>query len=129
MRALTFSLILSLAACEYERPGRQVLPQAFIGSETTTLASDMIEITVIVARPRPGAIAAYSDCVAAEYALIRGVKYAHRIAAFPLATQRGNADMVREKTTYLVTDLEPAFGPLTASDVTGECRKAGVPTI
>ena len=129
MRLTIIGLFLALGACEFERPGRQVLPQAFIGAQTNTIASDLVEVTVTVARPRPGAIAAYSDCVAAGYALIRGVKYARRVAAFPLATHRGKADMVSEKTTYLVTDLKPAFTSLTASDVIGGCRKAGVPTI
>ena len=120
---------LMLAGCEYERQGTQVLPQAFLGSETRLIAVDLVEISVTVARPRPGAMAAYSDCVAAGYALIRGLTYARRVAGFPLAGQRGMADVVREKTTYLVTDLEPAVSALTAEEIARDCRAANIPTI
>ena len=129
MRWAIIGLVLGLSACEYERAGTQVLPQAFLGSEVKLLAVDLVEITVTVARPRPGAMLAYSDCVAAGYALIRGLKYARRVAGFPLATQRGKADVVRERWTYLVTDLTPAVPAQTASRIAGDCRSANIPTI
>ena len=129
MRGLIIAAALLLWGCEYEREGTQVLPQAFLGSQTKLLAVDLVEITVTVARPRPGALMAYSDCVGAGYALIRGLKYARRVAGFPLATQRGMADVVRERWTYLVTDIEPSVPALTASQIAGDCRSANIPTI
>lgn len=129
MRWAIIWLALGLTACEYQRQGTQVLPQAFMGSEVKLLAVDLAQITVSVARPRPGAMAAYSDCVAAGYALIRGLKYARRVAGFPLATQRGMADVVRERWTYLVTDLTPAVPAPTAEEIAGNCRSANIPTI
>lgn len=129
MRIGIIWLVAALGACEYERAGTQVLPQAFLGSEVKLLAEDLVEITVSVARPREGALVAYSDCVGAGYALIRGLKYARRVAGFPLVTQRGMADVVRERWTYLVTDLEPAVRALTAEEIAGNCRSANIPTI
>ena len=114
-------------ACEFDRVGKQALPQAFIGSETRLTAIDIVEITVSVARPRPGALEAYGDCVGAQYALIRGVEYARPITRF--SARSGNADILVETTSYLLSDLAPTGTALRADQIVADCRSRNIPTV
>lgn len=117
-----------LAACEFERDPGQALPQIFAGAETKLLANDLVEVSATVLRPRPGSLRAYTDCVASQYTLIRGMAYARRVISSE--NRSGLADAVRERTTYLISPLRPD-GPfvLTATEVVAKCRAAGIPTV
>lgn len=119
--------LLALTACEFEREGTQVLPQSFLGAETKLQAEDIVEITVTVARPRPGALQAYSDCVGAQYTLIRGMTYLRRITTFPDVS--GLADVLREKTTYLLANEPPSDTALTAAQIVATCKANQIPTV
>ena len=129
MRGAYLLAFLALAGCEWEREGTQVLPQVFLASETRLLAMDMVEIRVTVARPRPGALAAYSDCVGAQYALIRGLNYARRVAAIPMLTRQGMADVVSERTTYLLTDFPSSGSAPNAAKIVADCQANDIPTV
>lgn len=128
MRWGILAALMALPACEFEREGQQALPQVFVGSEAKLLAMDMVEMYVSVSRPRPGAMQAYSDCVAAQYALIRGLNYARRVASFPV-DRAGLADIVTERTTYLLSDIAPSGASLNAAEIVADCREAGIPTV
>lgn len=119
--------LLALSGCEFEREGTQALPQSFLGAETKLQAEDIVEITVTVARPRPGALQAYSDCVGAQYTLIRGMTYARRITTFPDIS--GLADVLREKTTYLLANDPPSDTALTAAQIVATCKANQIPTV
>ena len=124
---LLFLAGFALAACEFERKGRQALPMAFLGVETELTALDIVEITVAVARPRPGALEAYADCAGAQYAVIRGLEFARPIARFP--ERSGFADVVVEKTSFLLTDLPPTTTAKRAPEIVADCKARNIPTV
>lgn len=120
--------LVTLAACEFEREGRQVLPQQFIGSDKTLIAHDLVEVQVTVLRPRPGALLAYADCVASAFGADRGQLYARRVKSITMP--KGFADAVGLKVTYLLSHLKPEGKVvLTSKQVLAKCKKNGIPTV
>ncbi len=117
-----------LAACEFQREGEQVLPQQFLGADTTLFAHDLVEVNVTVLRPRHGALLAYADCVASRFGETRGQLYARRIKSINLP--KGMADALGLKVTYLLSPLRPQGKfVLTSKEVLAKCEKNGIPTV
>lgn len=124
--AAFFSLaFLVLASCEFEREGEQAVPQQFMGAETKLVAVDLVDVTVSIARPRPGALQAYADCVGSQYTLIRGMPYARRVSS----DRTGLGDVLTDKVTFLLSPVAPRGNfVLNAREVVAKCKSAGVPT-
>lgn len=128
-QAPTFMLLLiaffALAACEFEREGTQALPMQFLAAKTEMVSNDMVDVSVSVARPRPGALKAYADCVGSQYARIRGMKYARRVTS----SRTGFSDVLTDKVTFLISPVRPAGDfVLDADEIIVKCKRVGVPT-
>ncbi len=117
--------LLTLAACEGPASKTQP-PMRFLGTKTELLSADMVDITVSAVRPREGAMKAYADCVGSQYAVIRGMDYARRVAS----TRTGQGDVLTDKVTFLISPVAPTGDfVLNASEVVSKCKRAGVPTV
>lgn len=126
MLVLTMAAVVLLSACA-QRIGSSVSdPVTFMGAKTRLIARDMVQVTASVAHPVAGAATAYADCVAAQYALIRGMSHASRVTS----TTTGQADIVSEKTTYLVSSVAPdGKNVLNAQEIVTRCKANNVPTV
>ena len=114
-----------LSACE--GPDTATAPEMrFLGAQTRLVANDMVDVTVSAARPRQGAMKAYADCVGSQYAVIRGMDYARKVASL----RSGQGDVLTDKVTYLISSVAPSGEfVLNAKDVVAKCNRAGVPTV
>ena len=130
---LTISLLaglclLVLSACEFNRDEPQVLPQQFIGADTTLYAHDLVEVNATILRPRPGALLAYADCVASQFGKQRGQLYARRVKA--IQDPQFMADAASMKVMYLLSHVRPEGKfVLTSEQVLTKCEKHGIPTV
>lgn len=126
-QALLLALFLTgtLAACA-ARLGRADLdPIVFLDSETKFLDGNMVEVKASAAFPTIGAVAAYSDCVAARYALERNKSYVSRVLTRP----SGLGDIVTETTTYLLSSVAPGgANVLNARQILSGCNTHQIPT-
>lgn len=124
MLALGFGLVLS--ACAQRIGSAPKEPMVFIAAQTKLLSNDIVEITASVAHPSFGVPTAYADCVGAQYALIRGMKYASRLTS----EQTGHADIVSEKTSYLLSRVAPGGkNVLNATEIVQRCKANQIPTV
>ncbi|UWQ23008.1 hypothetical protein K3554_07395 [Jannaschia sp. W003] len=100
------------------------------GVETALLAPDLVRLRVAMAGARDLAdLRAYADCAAAQYALIRGFRYARHVRTAPSGEgERGGVR--RADAVYTVSpDLPRGLRTIEAEDRVAECRRRGIPTV
>lgn len=125
---------LALAACSEMQvtPGIAPPPDpnfrpVYEGIETRLLDTDLVNFTLRMRGARSNEdIRAYGDCAAAQYALIRGFRFARHV--------RTNVDRLGEvwqgDAVYTISaDLPRGTQTLDAGLQVAICREAGVPTV
>lgn len=124
--ALALSIGLLLAACAQRLTAPATEPMVYLAAETRLVARDIVDITTSIAHPIAGANAAYGDCVAAQYALIRGLSHVSRLTT----EQTGQGDIVSEKTSFLLSSVAPGGKfVLNATEIVEKCKHSRIPTV
>ena len=105
----------------------QPFTPAYLGSQTRLLEDDLVNFLVEMRGAQSAAdVAEYAECVAAQYALIRGFGFARHL--------RTNVDeeagLWRGDAVYTVSPALPGgLMPLDAEIVVETCRERGIPTV
>lgn len=130
MRWLLFPL-LALAACGEtpapEPAGFQPFTPDYLGTQTRLLEDDLVNFLVEMRGARsPADLAEYAECVAAQYALIRGFGFARHL--------RTNVDeeggLWRGDAVYTISPALPeGLKTIDAEVVVETCRERGIPTV
>ncbi|RME16165.1 MAG: hypothetical protein D6801_05995 [Alphaproteobacteria bacterium] len=97
------------------------------GIETALLDGDLVQFRVRMAGARDEAdVAAYAECAAAEYALIRGYGFARHVRT---NVERTGSDW-RGDAVYVISDALPeGLRTIDAEVTVAACRENGIPTI
>ncbi len=130
MRWWPFPFLL-IAACgevpDQGRPAFEPLDGEYLGSQTRLLEDDLVNFLVEMRGARsPADVADYAECVAAQYALIRGFGFARHL--------RTNVDeeggLWRGDAVYTVSPALPdGLRTIDAEVVVDTCRESGIPTV
>ncbi|MCB1338995.1 MAG: hypothetical protein KDK10_16595 [Maritimibacter sp.] len=125
------ALVLALAGCTAtdEPVTRAAVPfePAYLGIETALLDGDLVQFHVEMTGARDQAdVAAYGECAAAQYALIRGFGFARHVRTnVDEAGSRWRGDAV-----YVISDALPeGLRTIDAEVVAAACKENGIPTI
>jgi len=119
----------ALAGCQPgpEAPGKAAFEPVYLGIETRLLDRDLVDFRVRMRGARDRAdVAAYADCAAAGYTLIRGFGFARHVR-----TEVQERDgLWRGDAVYTISSTLPA-GLLTidAKVVAANCAERGIPTV
>jgi hypothetical protein len=131
--ALMLGMGFALAACataEAEAPvtrAQTVFEPSYLGIETQLLDGDLVQFHVEMTGARDQAdVTAYSECAAAQYALIRGYGFARHV--------RTNTDDQGSRWTgdavYVISDALPqGLRTIDAEVTVAACEENGIPTI
>ena len=131
--APTLGGALALAACataEAEEPvtrAEMVFDPTYLGIETALLDGDLVQFHVEMTGARDQAdVAAYGECAAAQYALIRGYGFARHV--------RTNTDDLGGRWTgdavYVISEALPqGLRTIDAEVTVAACEENGIPTI
>ena len=104
---------------------------AYLGVETQLLEGDLVRFQVAIAADQddpaaPKGVAAYADCAAAQYALIRGFGFARHLrtnVTFEQGTWRGDA-------AYTISSAIPGgLKTIDAEVIVSDCHENGIPTV
>ncbi|SLN42622.1 hypothetical protein ROJ8625_02086 [Roseivivax jejudonensis] len=131
MRLRPWLLAVALAACAADDPDRDVSDAPFDpvyeGVETRLLDGDLVQFNVAMRGARDGSdIAAYAECAAAQYALIRGYGFARHL--------RTNVDeeggLWRADAVYTISPALPrGLKTIEAESAVAGCAENGIPTV
>ncbi len=126
-RAALISPVL-LAACAVQNPTRgAAFAPEYLGVETRLLEGDLVQFKVAMKGARTGRdVAAYAECAAAQYALIRGYGFARHLRTN--IDEKGgvwSADAV-----YTISPSLPRGRKAIDAEVTvADCAENGIPTV
>ncbi len=132
LRNLSFLLSagVGLAACAPAEPvDRAELPfePAYLGTETRLLEGDLVNFLVEMTGARDFEdVADYAECVAAQYTVIRGYKFARHV--------RTNVDekgsIWRGDAVYTISpELPEGLKTIDAKAAVADCANNGIPTV
>ena len=131
LAALHIALALTLGACaQTEEPvARADMPfdPGYLGLETALLDGDLVQFHVEMTGARdPADVAAYGECAAAQYALIRGYGFARHV--------RTTTDDLGSSWTgdavFVISDALPdGLRTIDAEVTVAACNENGIPTI
>ena len=119
---------LALSGCQSaERPVVDVFRPDYRGVETRLLEGDLVEFRVAMAGARDGQdLVDYTECAAAQYALIRGFGFARQVRTN--VSEEGG--VWRADAVYTVSPAVPRGLRTIDAEVTVEsCRERGIPTV
>ena len=118
---------LALAGCSPPPPTAEDFIPEYRGVETVLLAGDLVQFNVAMTKAMvPANVAAYAECAAAQYALIRGYGFARHV--------RTNVEIEggiwRADAVYTISPSLPrGLKTIDAEVVTANCREKGIPTV
>lgn len=118
---------LALAACDAPAPTAEQLIPDYRGVETQLLDGDLVRFQVSMTNALERAnVAAYAECAAAEYTLIRGYGFARHVR-----TNVDEADGVwTGDAVYTISPgLPQGLRTIDAEVVAANCREKGIPTV
>ncbi|MEQ6248343.1 hypothetical protein ABMC89_05585 [Sulfitobacter sp. HNIBRBA3233] len=127
MKRLAAIGLLALSACEPAPPTAEDFIPEYKGVETVLLDGDLVQFNVAMTKARePANVAAYAECAAAQYALIRGYGFARHV--------RTNVEIEggiwRADAVYTISPSLPrGLKTIDAEVVTANCREKGIPTV
>ena len=131
LAAAHITLAVALGACaQTEEPvarAEVAFDPGYLGIETALLDGDLVQFHVEMTGARDGAdVAAYAECAAAQYALIRGFGFARHVrTSTNEAASRWTGDAV-----YVISDALPkGLRTIDAEVVVAACEENGIPTI
>lgn len=99
----------------------------YLGAKTRLLDAELFEVEVLA---RGGslteALSRYSDCVASQYALIRGFDYLRRVSGSQQSRRVGR----QQNTLYTLSKAEPrGASVLQANKMLSACNAGKIPTL
>ncbi|MFD1343819.1 hypothetical protein [Litorisediminicola beolgyonensis] len=121
---------LALAACAPPEPvDRETLPfePTYRGIETRLLDGDLVQFGVAMDGARDSLdVERYAECAAAQYALIRGYRFARHLRTN--VTEEGG--LWRADAVYTISpDLPRGLRTLDAQVVAANCAQNGIPMV
>lgn len=115
------------AGCEM--PEQQDMPfePQYRGIETRLLEGDLVNFHVEMIGARDGNdVAAYAECAAAQYTLIRGYGFARHVRT----TTDEEAGLWRGDAVYTISSALPdGLKTIDAEVTVANCRESGIPTV
>jgi len=119
--------MLALAACTPPIPTAEDFIPEYKGVETVLLDGDLVQFNVAMTKARASEnVAAYAECAAAQYTLIRGYGFARHVRT-NVAIEGG---IWRADAVYTISpSLPKGLKTIDAEVVTENCRDKGIPTV
>ncbi|MEP2920205.1 hypothetical protein [Sulfitobacter sp.] len=119
--------LLALAACAPASPTAEDFIPEYKGVETALLDGDLVQFNVAMTKAMvPENVAAYAECAAAQYTLIRGYGFARHVRT-NVAIEGG---VWRADAVYTISpSLPKGLKTIDAEVVTENCRDKGIPTV
>ena len=117
-----------LAACEASEPAEAGdFSPVYKGIETRLLEGDLVSFLVAMQGARDNAdVAAYAECAAAQYALIRGYGFARHVRT-NVAQEAG---LWRADAVYTISPALPrGLSTIDAEVTVANCAETGIPTV
>lgn len=124
---ITCAALTALASCiKAAEPTKPAAPE-YLGIETRLLDGDLVGFIVTMRNPRnTDDLAAYADCAAAQYALIRNFGFARHLRTN--ISEKGGA--FRADAVYTISpDLPRGVKTIDAEVVAAECANQGIPRV
>lgn len=120
-------VMLALAACTPAIPTAEDFIPEYKGVETVLLDGDLVQFNVAMTKALASEnVAAYAECAAAQYALIRGYGFARHVRT-NVAIEGG---IWRADAVYTISPSLPSgLKTIDAEVVTQNCREKGIPTV
>lgn len=127
MKRAGLIVLFALAACEPAVPTAEDFIPEYKGVDTVLLDGDLVQFNVAMTKARaPDNVAAYAECAAAQYALIRGYGFARHVRT-NVAIEGG---VWRADAVYTISpSLPKGLKTIDAEVVTQNCREKGIPTV
>ena len=127
MKYLAGIALVALAACEPAIPTAEDFIPEYRGVETVLLDGDLVQFNVAMTKAlAPENVAAYAECAAAQYTLIRGYGFARHVRT-NVAIEAG---IWRADAVYTISpSLPKGLKTIDAEVVTDNCRNRGIPTV
>lgn len=127
MKHAGWIVVLALAACAPQVPTAEDFIPDYKGVETVLLEGDLVQFNVAMTKARTSDnVAAYAECAAAQYALIRGYGFARHVRT-NVAIEGG---IWRADAVYTISpSLPKGLRTIDAEVVTLNCREQGIPTV
>ena len=119
--------LLAAAACTPAIPTAEDFIPEYKGVETVLLDGDLVQFNVAMTKALASEnVAAYAECAAAQYALIRGYGFARHVRT-NVAIEGG---IWRADAVYTISpSLPKGLKTIDAEVVTQNCREKGIPTV
>nr|WP_221384761.1 hypothetical protein [Sulfitobacter undariae] len=116
-----------MAACTPPIPTAEDFIPEYKGVETVLLDGDLVQFNVAMTKARESDnVAAYAECAAAQYTLIRGYGFARHVRT-NVAIEGG---IWRADAVYTISpSLPKGLKTIDAEVVTQSCRDKGIPTV
>ncbi len=118
---------LALAACADPAPTAEDLIPDYLGVDTALLDGDLVRFKVAMTNAlEPANVAAYAECAAAGYTLVRGYGFARHIKT----DVSQEAGVWEGDSVYLISpDLPDGITKVDAEVVAANCREKGIPLV
>ncbi len=126
--ALAGIALLAAAGCDPVEPVEQDdFSPLYGGIETRLLEGDLVSFLVEMRGARgDGDVAAYAECAAAQYALIRGYGFARHVRTNVIE----QAGIWRADAVYTISPALPrGLSTIDAEVTVSNCRESGIPTV
>ena len=119
--------LCTLAGCTPPPPTAEDFIPEYKGVETVLLDGDLVQFNVAMTKALASAnVAAYAECAAAQYTLIRGYGFARHVRT-NVAIEGG---IWRADAVYTISpSLPKGLKTIDAEVVTQNCLEKGIPTV
>lgn len=129
LRAALLSPVMALGGCEMSEQTAEDIPfePAYRGIETRLLDGDLVNFHVAMTGARDAQdVVDYTECAAAQYALIRGYGFARHVRT----NTHVEAGLWRGDAVYTISPALPdGLKTIDAEVVVANCRERGIPTV
>lgn len=124
---IAFSGLVACTPTGPDVPDLQPFRPVYKGIETRLLDGDLVSFLVSMTGARDNSdVAAYAECAAAQYALIRGYGFARHLRTNVVE----EAGLWRADAVYTISSALPAGLRTIDAEVTvDQCRETGIPTV
>lgn len=127
MKFACVTAVVALSACAPAIPTAEDFIPDYKGVETVLLDGDLVQFNVAMTKALAAEnVAAYAECAAAQYALIRGYGFARHVRT-NVAIEGG---IWRADAVYTISpSLPKGLKTIDAEVVTQNCLEKGIPTV
>ena len=126
-RIAPLAACLALAGCSPGAHSTGPFTPVYLGVETRLLEGDLVNFHVEMTGARDATdVAAYAECAAAQYTLIRGYSFARHVRTSVALT----GGVWASDAVYTISAaLPPGVTKIDAEVVVSACRETGIPTV